>query len=204
MAVFLTLGEVTFQNFEIPEQINFGGSQMLSVQKLIGGQRQIDGMGRDDDDITWSGLLQGAFASFRASFLDGMRVSGKAVPLFWSQFNYMVVIKEFKAVFRRFYWIDYTITCTVVQDLNKPFTILLPNAYNDIINNAMAEANDLALVIKNPGISSSIALLSETINSIASLENATASVLAGIAGPLASALDATKNAISSTSSGLFP
>jgi len=203
MPVFLTLGQVTFQNFEIPESINFGGGQSLSVKKLIGGQRVVDAMGRDDDDISWSGLFQGSTANFRAAFLDGMRVSGAAIPLFFSQYNFLVVIKEFKPVFKRFYWIDYSIVCTIVQDLNKPFPVLLPVAYDDAIQNALTEANDLATVIDNPGISSSLAILSESINSLSSIQNASASAIATVTGPLNSAISTTGSAISSLSASTF-
>lgn len=203
MAVFLTLGEVTFANFEIPPVINFGGQQMLSTKKLIGGERVVDAMGRDDADITWDGLFQGSTANFRAAFLDGMRVKGAPLPLTFSQYNFLVVIKEFEAKFIRSYWLEYKITCTVVQDLNKPFPLLLPVAYNDAINNLMTEANDIAFVLQNPGITSSLALLSEAINSVASIENASASVLTTITGPLNSAIDTTSSAISSLSASIF-
>ena len=203
MPVFLTLGQVTFQNFEIPEMINFGGSQSMSVKKLIGGQRQIDAMGRDDDDISWSGLFQGSTANFRAAFLDGMRVNGAAIPLTFSQYNFLVVIKDFKPVFKRFYWIEYSITCTIFQDLNKPFPLLLPVAYDDAIGNALTEANDIAFVIANPSITSALALLSEAINSVSSIQNASASVIATITGPLNSAIDVTNQQIASLSAGTF-
>lgn len=203
MAVFLTLGPITFANFEIPEQINFGGAQSLSVKKLVGGQRVVDAMGRDDADISWSGLFQGATAEFRANYLDGLRVAGAPLPLSWSQHNYSVVIKEFSPVFNRFYWIPYSITCTVVQNLNLPFPVLLPVAYNDAINNQLTEANDLAEVINNPSISSSIAILSDAINNLASIENATASEIATVTGPLTDAINVTNQQIQQLNASVF-
>jgi len=203
MPVFLTLGNITFQNFEVPESINFGGDQMLSVKRMVGGKREVQAMGRDDSDITWTGLFQGESANFRASYLDGQRVAGKPLPLFWSMYNYMVVIKNFHADFKRFYWIPYTITCTVVQDLNKPFPVLLPVAYDDAIRNAMTEANDIALLLKNPSISSSIALVGNAVNSVASFTNVTASVITKVSGPLSSAISTVSSSISSLSSSIF-
>lgn len=203
MPVFLTLGDVTFENFEIPSQINFGGSQATAVHKLVGGERVIDAMGRDDDDISWSGLFQGSTANFRAAYIDGLRVKGKPLPLTWSQYNFLVIIKEFKPIYTRYYWLEYSITCQVIQDLNKPFPLLLPVAYDDAIQNALTEANDIATAIKNPSISSSLALLSETINSISSIQNASASVIATITGPLNSAISETAKAIGTTSAGIF-
>lgn len=195
--VFLTLGSVTFANFEVPSSINFGGDQALSDKKLVGGRRSIDAMGRVDDDISWSGMFRGSTATFRARFLDGLRVKGDQVSLTWSQFNYNVVIKSFKCSFNAFYEIPYSITVAVIQDLNKPFPILLPVAYNDAISAAMVEARDLAATIKDGSISAAIALLSVTINAIPSIANASSSVLATITGPLNSSILAVNNYIDS-------
>jgi len=199
--VFLTLGPITFANYEVPSSINFGGEQSLSDKKLVGGKRAIDAMGRIDDDITWSGMFRGSTATFRARFLDGLRAKGDQLSLNWSQFNYNVVIKSFRCSFNAFYEIPYTITVSVIQDLNKPFPVLLPVAYNDAINNAMIEIRDLAGIIADPSISSSIALLSATINAIPSISNATSSVLATINGPLNSALSTVGNYISNLGGG---
>lgn len=199
--VFLTLGPFTFANYEVPSSINFGGEQSLSDKKLVGGKRSIDAMGRVDDDITWSGMFRGSTATFRARFLDGLRTKGDQLALTWSQFNYNVVIKSFRCSFNAFYEIPYTITVSVIQDLNKPFPVLLPVAYNDAISAAMVEARDLAATIADPSISSALALLSVTINAIPSISNATSSVLATITGPLNSAIAAVGNYISNNGGG---
>lgn len=193
--IFLTLGDVTFANFEVPTTINFGGEQSLSDKKLVGGRRAIDSMGRIDDDITWSGMFRGSTATFRARYLDNIRAEGKAIELKWSQFNYKVVVKSFRFQFNRFYEIPYTVVVSVVQDLNKPFPVLLPVALNDAISGLITEAQDLAATIADPSISSSIALLSVTINAIPSISNATSSVLATITGPLNSAISTVSNYI---------
>lgn len=195
--VFLTLGPITFANNEVPSAINFGGEQSLSDKKLVGGRRSIDAMGRIDDDISWSGMFRGSTATFRARFLDGLRSKGDQLSLTWSQFNYNIVIKSFKCSFNAFYEIPYSITVAVIQDLNKPFPVLLPVAYNDAISAAMVEARDLAATIRDPSISAAIALLSVTINSIASISNASSSVLATITGPLNSSIVAVNNYIDS-------
>src|SRR5690348_7393804 len=116
MAVTLTLGGVVFQDFEIPESINFGGDQQLVVHKLPGGGRVIDAMGPDDSDIHWSGRFRGSNAEPRAMLLDYMRRQGSQILLGWSLHRYQVVIREFKADFRQPYEIPYSISCTVVID----------------------------------------------------------------------------------------
>lgn len=203
MPVFCQLGDFVFANNEVPQSIPFGGSQRLSIKKLVGGERVIDSMGRDDLALTWSGRFRGSTGLLRAQFLDGMRVSGKAYRLSWSQLNYLVVIRDFHPDFLRFYEIPYTITVEVIQDLNKPFPLLVPVAYNDAIRNAVIEAQDLALTVRDKSVSASLALLAQSINAIPSLSNATSAALATITGPLNSAFSSTTGAIANLSSGTF-
>lgn len=195
MSTFLTLGTVVFSNFEIPERINFGGDQALAVHQLVGGKRVIDSLGRLDDDISWSGLMFESTATFRAQFLDQMRVQGLPLNLTWGQFNYQVVIKSFKASFERTYQIPYSITVTVIQDLNKPLPVIVPVAYNDAIIGMMAEANDLSTVINNPSVSNAMTLLSAAINDIPNFDSATSAELATIVVPLAFAQSAVTSAL---------
>lgn len=203
MTVFLTLGELTFANFEIPSKINFGGDQVLSTKKYVGGQRVIDSLGRDDRIITWSGRFSGATAQQRAKFLDGMRVSGNQYNLYYSQFNYLVKIKSFDCDFELINNIPYKISCEVVQDLNQPFTVLLPVSYNDAIDLLLEQAIDLADLIANPSVSSSIALFSIALNQVGDLDNASSSALATLTEPLNSAISTTADATASVTSSIF-
>ena len=116
MAVTLTLGGVVFTGFEIPETINFGGDQKLTVHKLPGGGRIIDAMGPDDADIRWSGRLRGSSSEQQGILLDFMRRQGQKVLLAWSLHRYQVVIRSFEANFQNPYEVPYTIVCTVVRD----------------------------------------------------------------------------------------
>lgn len=204
MTVFLTLGEVTFANFEIPSKINFGGDQVLSVKKYVGGQRVIDSLGRDDRVITWSGRFTGATAQQRAKFLDSMRISGNQYNLYYSQFNYTVKIKSFDCDFELINNIPYKISCEIVQDLNQPFTVLLPVSYNDAVDLLTEQAIDLANVIANPSISSSIALFSVALNGVGDLDNASSSAISTLTGPLDSAISTTADVTSSVTASVFP
>lgn len=201
--VTLTLGTVTFATYEIPPNINFGGNQMLSVKKLVGGQRVIDAMGRDDDAISWSGLFFGSTALARARFLDLMRVQGLPLLLTWSQFSYSVVIRSFKPKFDRTYQIPYSITCEVIQDLTKPINILLPVGYNDAVQVMLAEAMDLALLAANPSVSNDLALLQAAVNAIPDLGLATTAQLSTLLTPLSTAQSDTSAAIQALSGQIF-
>jgi hypothetical protein len=112
----LLLGPVVFQEFEIPPCINFGGRHRLALHRLPGGARIIDALGRDDAQITFSGIFSGSNATLRARSLDELRAIGLTLPLTWDVFFYTVLISEFHAEYRNSWWIPYQITCTVLSD----------------------------------------------------------------------------------------
>lgn len=112
----ITLGEFVFHTFEVPETVNWGGAQQMAVHKLPGGRRVIDVVGRDDADITWSGILLSADATDRADFLNEMRGDGEPRELLFMGRSYTVVIREVHFVHHKVNHVDYTITCTVLND----------------------------------------------------------------------------------------
>lgn len=116
MAGQLVLGTVLFRNFELPEQIAWGGAQRLHVHKLPGGGRVIDAMGRDDGEIVWSGTFSGPDAGQRARLVDLLRSNGDAVALTWDRFFYSVYIAQFHAEYAQANWIPYRIVCSVLRD----------------------------------------------------------------------------------------
>jgi len=116
MADELLLGPVSFQGFELPGRIDFGGEQRLAVHVLPGGARVIDALGRDDADISWEGYFSGGDAADRARLLDAMRATGSVLPLAWDAFCYLVVIRSFDAAYVKTNWVPYRISCTVVAD----------------------------------------------------------------------------------------
>jgi hypothetical protein len=114
--VSLSLGDVTFTDMEIPETINFGGKQRISVQPLIGGGRVVSVLGIDDGEISFSGIFSGSDAASRAQILDAARAIGATLPLVWDRFFYSVVISEFTAEYRKPALIPFTIHCVIVTE----------------------------------------------------------------------------------------
>ena len=114
--VELILGPVVFRDFEIGAGVGFGGRQRLVVHQLPGGARVIDALGRDDREITLSGIFSGSDATLRARLLDEMRSIGAPVPLTWDVFFYRVVIHEYIADYQNRFWIPYRLSCTVLRD----------------------------------------------------------------------------------------
>ena len=124
MSDFLLLGPVTFQSFELPTRIGFGGAQRMAVHHLPGGARVIDAMGRDDAPIVWSGAFAGPDAADRARLLDLLRAEGFPLPLAWDAFAYLVVIAAFEAEYERPNWVPYRIACTVLLDQTQAIAAL--------------------------------------------------------------------------------
>lgn len=119
----LTLGDVSFQDFEIPDEIkNLGGEQTLQTHKYAGGQKTIDAFGADDAPIGWSGTFLDGNAEQRCQALDAMRRAGTPALLSFSSFSYDVVIKKFTFDFQRFYQIPYSIELEVQSDNTQPIT----------------------------------------------------------------------------------
>jgi len=114
--VILTLGGVPFQDFEVPEQIRFGGGQRLAVHDLIGGGRVVDALGDDAGEVSFAGIFSGSDAAARAQALDAARATGAQVPLVWDGFFYTVVIAEFAAEYAKPWWIPFALRCAVVLD----------------------------------------------------------------------------------------
>lgn len=120
MIVILTLGNVIFQDFEIPDTIKAGGAQKLDAKKFIGGTRTIDALGRDDDNIEWSGRFRGPTATARCQQLNAMRIAGKQVKVTWDSFSYQVLIDKFTFDYQQPFEIPYKISLMVLIDNNFP------------------------------------------------------------------------------------
>ncbi|MDE2238452.1 MAG: hypothetical protein KGJ73_00810 [Rhodospirillales bacterium] len=114
--VVLSLGNVAFQDMEVPEKISFGGKQRLAIQNVIGGGRVVEALGIDDGEISFSGIFSGMDAVSRAQLLDTARALGAQLPLVWQGFYYLVVIAGFTAEYRKPNLIPFSITCVVVTD----------------------------------------------------------------------------------------
>jgi hypothetical protein len=140
MSSYLLLGPVLFQDFELPERISWGGKQQLAVHRLPGGTRVIDALGRDDREITWSGVFSGGGGSARARLVDLMRADGSVWPLTWEAFFYSVVIASFDADYSRSNWIPYRITCTVLRDEAEAVVLAAASLAADALSDLTAAA----------------------------------------------------------------
>jgi hypothetical protein len=109
-------GSFVFQDAEVPEKIRFGGSQLLDVQKMVGGRRRINAIGADDDPLSWSGWFLYTSALSRARFLDSVRREGLQCTLSWDALRYQVVVHQFHADYEKPFKIPYSISFEVIED----------------------------------------------------------------------------------------
>lgn len=124
--IALLLGPVVFQDFEVPARINIGGAQRVALHRLIGGERVIDTLGRDDSELRFEGVFSGQDATLRARALDQLRAAGAPLPVTWDVFYYTAILTRFEADYRNAWWIPFRIACTVVRDeAAVPLTIAL-------------------------------------------------------------------------------
>lgn len=211
--VTLALGGVVFQGFEIPASIGSGGSQMLATHKMPGGNRAIDAMGPDDNEISWSGRFRGSSAETRALFLDFMRRQGNKVLLTYSLHFYQVIIKEFRADFQQSYEIPYSISCEVVQDLTQAAGQLVIGLVESLASDAVNAAG-LSSLIPNgaintavngvlAGVSNFSAGVPVTSNLLAGASNlASGSLLSGLSGSISGAQTAIQSVTTSVNSSI--
>ncbi len=194
MALFiptLQLGPFIFLGFEEPESIHFGKEQSSYKHILIGGGRVIDLLGAGDPDITWTGYFVGATAQYRARYMESLVKAGKPLLLKTSSFIKQVVITSFTYDFHKVFPITYNITLQVIQDLTLPVNFQIPGDITDAINSALIEANDIAILVANPSVTSALALVLIAVEAVGSF---TASTNVAINA----AISATQGAISAT------
>lgn len=189
MAGFLTLGGIVFQDMEIPERLKAGGAQALFTHKYPGGSRTVDTTGPDDDDITWSGLFLDGAAEARCQQIDGMRRQGISVSLAWSSFRYTVVISKFEFTYRRSFQIEYSITLVVVQDRTQPQTAPETDP-EQVMQSDVATATANAAKLNNPALTSQVATVQASADSVPTIAGASEGFLQGFAVQIGSAVAA--------------
>lgn len=183
---YLQLGDFEFQGLELPEVIKRGGKQAVIVQKLVGGARTIDAMGRDDDPLSWEGIFMGAAAYDRASYLDSLRIAGQQLVLAWNNNNYTVLISEYVYESRLDdLYIPYRITCEVVSDNVTPSIPGVAPSVDDQMAADSATASNLATGIGDSALSSLTSALNSAVGAVGTFANATQATIQSVMQPLA-------------------
>lgn len=171
--VILTLGGIAFRDFEVPEQITFGGTQALAVHQVIGGGHVVDALGAADAEIQLAGVFSGPDAVVRVQALDVARSLGGTLPLIWKGFFYSVIIAELAAAYTKSWWIPFRLRLVVVQDLATAVPSLLEQATLDLAT-AQTYTPQTGFSFQNISVSSlsSINTGLATVSSMLSAEDA--------------------------------
>jgi len=113
MSIFI--GSTELSDFEIPSVIQYGGTQRLITHYLGSGRRVIDVLGPEEADIRFSGIISGLDARTKMRSLDDLRRRGAITTLRWSGFDIPVILRQFLTDYRTDSWIQYSLTCAVVD-----------------------------------------------------------------------------------------
>ena len=187
-SVGVTLGGVAFRDFEIPEEIAFGGIQRLAVHQPVGGGRVIDVLGAAAGEIVFAGVFSGPDAELRAQLLDVARNTGAVLPLAWSGFAYSVVVAGFSASYRKPWWIPFEIRLVPVENLVTAIPSALAQAGLDI-----ASAAGFAAL---SGVSFA-SVTNGSVAGVAAAQSGLASAVMGAGATLAVAADSFSNSAGS-------
>lgn len=199
----ITLGGFQFRDMEIPEKINFGGEHKLVVHELVGGERIIDAMGRNDTNIEWTGLIQGSDAIDRALQLENFRTSGQTITLSWFNLSYEVVVEKFIAHTEKYYQVTYEIGCKTVTSGNDQFGLASLLGFDQSISNDLSIANGIASSLGMSNISSAMSSLSSAVNAVPTFNGATNATIASVRSPLSIAQSSVASQLTSVSQRLF-
>ena len=186
-ATTLTLGSVTFTDFQIPDSIAWGGDQKTVVHKLVGDKRIIDVMGRDDADLEWSGTFLGETALDDARALDAMRIGGQPQSLTWDELSFSVIVKSFRPEYRKSNWISYRITCEVISDQSQPVSGADDPTTDDMVADDMGTCSDLVSNVGDDtltGLFSTFQAAVSAVTTVASIASASSAQLGSMLAPL--------------------
>jgi hypothetical protein len=201
----LVLGNFTFQDFEIPEEIGFGGDQRLSIKKMVGGVRDIQALGTDWRPIQWSGTFfptaAGQSALDRALALKQIQDAAQPVQLSWDELLLKVYIRSFEPDYR-FARIPYRIVCEVLQDLTAKQSNNAGQNADDILGGDLNSLTSIASSIGNSTLSNLVGGVSSAMGAVSTFVGAGQGTIASVLGPLNSAMQGVTSMISQTDSVL--
>ncbi|MBI1214131.1 MAG: hypothetical protein GC190_21930 [Alphaproteobacteria bacterium] len=191
------LGDFAFQNFEVPENILGGTAQTLVVHQFPGGKRVVDAMGRDYPPISWSGRFRGADALSRLRALEAICNAGLPVTFSWSEYSYLVMVRDVARDFRRKYEILYTITLEVIEDQASTLPPSAGPSLDEMIDGDALSANSVSALINDSGLNDAIAAVQSAVDGVNSFVTATTAQINAVLVPIATAQDKVSTLIES-------
>ena len=185
MPTALSLGPISFDAFEVPESIRFGGLQRIAKHRLLGGGAVLDTLGAEAAPVFWCGVFAGPNAGQRARQIDCLRAAGSVVTLLWRDFSLQVLVTGFAAEYRAEFWIPYRIVCAVIES-QTPLAVAATVMAGTLSDLAAASAYGVNVAPALAAVSSSGATVAGTL-AFAASQNAMSGVGAGIEAGMSSA-----------------
>lgn len=183
----VTLGGVVLDYLEVPPRLSFGGEQVLSVHKYVGGKRKIDAMGSDPAPIEWAGVFSGELALERALFVDGLRKAGKTLGFTFDLLNYDIVIKSLHFDLEMRNWIPYKIICEVLTDNTAPIKTEPKPDISGLLNTDSSLAGTLSGLIGNAGLDGFVAAVTTASAAVSTVANTAQDAINGVLQPIQNA-----------------
>jgi hypothetical protein len=183
----LTLGDLEFARYEIPQAMPFGTEQKLNVHQLVGGKRVIDVLGAIPRNPTWSGWFVGSQALARARYLKGLCEAGKPLSLKVDELSMTVVIHTVECDFRQAWRIPYTVTCEVVSDDTAPITDRPSPSVDQLVSDDMTSSTSLAAGLGIPSLTSAVSSVSTALANVKTFVGAAQSQIQSVLAPIAAA-----------------
>jgi hypothetical protein len=149
----LSIGEVTFNTDEVPEDLEIGAAEQMIVAKTLpGGTRVVQRFGNDPLNVAWTGKFMAANVKPRVAQLRAYQVAGTTVLLSWLNEKYHVTIKSFKPKYHNANYADYEIEVVVISDANGAFTIASSTTIDAQVAalQAQVNANNAVIVHADP------------------------------------------------------
>jgi hypothetical protein len=201
-AIRLKLGDIEFREFEVPEELPFGGRQTLKVHRFVGNSRAIDAMGYDPDPIRWAGRFRGPDAISRAKALEAMAATGREYALTCGELAYTVVIEEFEARQVGAREVPYSIRCEVKSDDAAPGAQGASIGPTQMVGADFLSASGIAGRVGSSLLTGSLATLGTAIKGVGNFATAGKAALTSVLGPLFRTEDVVSGLISGAESVL--
>lgn len=187
----VTLGDFSFDSFEVPETIRWGGKQHIVSQTMPGGTNVFAAMGIEFPPLSWSGIFDGMNALSRSRQLYTMLNAAALITLSWNDRTYTVMVSDYEASDTKTNWIPYRISCLVLRDetlsSNPPAPSLLSQVTADI---AGAIGVTPAQLTQGVGTALSAAQAAATVAGAVTAGSSAALALTGAVATAATAVNA--------------
>jgi hypothetical protein len=112
----LSLGSVTFNSIEHPDELPLVLKQVTAVHEMIGGGRIVQTFGVQPQELKWEGNFFDSSAQSRVQTLAQMLAAGTPVTLSQGNYNFTVIITDFNPTEYHQFWFKYSICCQIIED----------------------------------------------------------------------------------------